>query len=50
MKKEIKLLDSVYSLIIERINNKESDKLYRMSQVHNILTQIDELQYNINNL
>jgi len=50
MNKEIKLLDEVYSLVINKINNKESNKLYRISEVQNILSAIDNLQNNINNL
>ena len=50
MNREIKLLDEVYSLIMDKINNKESNKIYRISEVQNILTAIDNLQNNINNL
>jgi len=50
MHKEIKLLDEVYSLVMDKINNKESNKLYRISKVQYILNSIDDLQYNINNL
>lgn len=50
MEKEIELLNQVYSSVMSKIENKESNKLYRVSQVQNILTQIDELQYNLNDL
>jgi len=50
MDKEIKLLDEVYSLVMDKINNKESNKLYRISEVQYILSSIDDLKYNINNL
>ena len=49
-KHAIKLLDEVYSIIISQIDDKESNKLYRVSQLKNILQSIDELQYNIDNL
>ena len=29
MNQEIKLLDEVYSLVMDKINNKESNKIYR---------------------
>lgn len=48
-KHAIKLLDEVYSIVINQIYDKESNKLYRISEVQNILNMIDELQYNINN-
>ena len=50
MNREIKLLDEVYSLVMDKINNKESNKIYRISEVQNILSGIDDLQNNINNL
>jgi|TARA_R110002096_G_scaffold416193_2_gene618478 hypothetical protein len=50
MNQEIKLLDEVYSLVMDKINNKESNKIYRISEVQNILSGIDDLQNNINNL
>jgi len=50
MEKEIELLNQIYSSVMSKIEDKESDKLYRISQVQNILTQIDELQYNLNDL
>tara|TARA_B110001452_G_scaffold95854_1_gene79237 strand:+ start:7995 stop:8147 length:153 start_codon:yes stop_codon:yes gene_type:complete len=50
MEKEIELLNQVYSSVMSKIDNKDSDKLYRISQVQNILTQIDDLQYNLNDL
>ena len=50
MEKEIELLNQVYSSVMSKIDNKDSNKLYRISQVQNILTQIDELQYNLNDL
>jgi len=50
MEKEIELLNQIYSSVMSKIDNKDSDKLYRISQVQNILTQIDELQYNLNDL
>ena len=50
MEKEIELLNRVYSSVMSKIDNKDSDKLYRISQVQNILTQIDDLQYNLNDL
>ena len=50
MDKEIELLNQIYSSVMSKIEDKESDKLYRISQVQNILTQIDELQYNLNDL
>ena len=46
----IKLLDNVYSLMMDKINNKNSNKIYRVSEVQNILNMIDDLQYNIDNL
>ena len=49
-KEAIKLLDNVYSLIMDKINNKNSNKIYRVSEVQNILNMIDDLQYNIDNL
>jgi len=49
-KEAIKLLDNVYSLIMDKINNKNSNKIYRISEVQNILNMIDDLQYNIDNL
>jgi len=50
MNKEIELLDEVYTLVMDKINNKESNKIYRISEVQNILRDIDDLQININNL
>ena len=50
MNKEIELLNQVYSSVMSKIEDKESNKLYRISQIQNILTQIDELQYNLNDL
>jgi len=50
MNKEIELLDEVYTLVMDKINNKESNKIYRISEVQNILSDIDDLQNNINNL
>ena len=50
MNKEIELLNQVYSSVMSKIEDKESNKLYRVSQIQNILTQIDELQYNLNDL
>ena len=50
MEKEIELLNQIYGSVMSKIEDKESDKLYRISQVQNILTQIDELQYNLNDL
>ena len=50
MDKEIELLNQIYSSVMSKIEDKESDKLYRISQVQNILTQIDDLQYNLNDL
>ena len=50
MEKEIELLNQVYSSVMSKIEDKESNKLYRISQIQNILTQIDELQYNLNDL
>ena len=50
MEKEIELLNQIYSSVMSKIEDKESDKLYRISQVQNILTQIDDLQYNLNDL
>jgi len=35
---------------MDKINNKESNKIYRISEVQNILSGIDDLQNNINNL
>ncbi len=49
-KEAIKLLDNVYHLIMDKINNKNSNKIYRVSEVQNILNMIDDLQYNIDNL
>ena len=49
-KEVIKLLDNVYYLIMDKINNKNSNKIYRVSEVQNILNMIDDLQYNIDNL
>jgi len=49
-KEAIKLLDNVYYLIMDKINNKNSNKIYRVSEVQNILNMIDDLQYNIDNL
>ena len=49
-KEAIKLLDNLYSLIMDKINNKNSNKIYRVSEVQNILNMIDDLQYNIDNL
>ena len=46
----IKLLDNVYCLIMDKINNKNSNKIYRVSEVQNILNMIDDLQNNIDNL
>ena len=49
-KEAIKLLDNVYSLIMDKINNKNSNKLYRISQVQNVLNMIDDLQNEIEQL
>jgi len=49
-KEAIKLLDNVYSLIMDKINDKNSNKLYRVSQVQNILNMIDDLQNEIEQL
>lgn len=49
-KEAIKLLDNVYSLIMDKINDKNSNKLYRISQVQNILNMIDDLQNEIEQL
>jgi len=50
MEKEIKMLDNIYSSIMTKIDDTKSNKLYRISQVQEILSQIDELQYNLENL
>ena len=49
-KEAIKLLDNVYSLIMHKINNKNSNKLYRISQVQNVWNMIDDLQNEIEEL
>ena len=49
-KEAIKLLDNVYSLIMDKINDKNSNKLYRISQVQNVLNMIDDLQNEIEQL
>ena len=49
-KEAIKLLDNLYSLIMDKINNKNSNKLYRISQVQNVLNMIDDLQNEIEQL
>ena len=49
-KEAIKLLDNVYHLIMDKINNKNSNKIYRVSEVQNVLNMIDDLQNNIDNL
>ncbi len=51
MDKEIKMLDNIYSSIMTKItDDTKSNKLYRISQVQEILSQIDDLQYNLENL
>jgi len=50
MDKEIKMLDNIYSSIMTKLDYTESNKLYRISQVQEILSQIDDLQYNLKNL
>jgi archaellum component FlaC len=50
MEKEIKMLDNIYSSIMSKLDDKKSNKLYRISQVQEVLSQIDDLQYNLENL
>jgi len=50
MDKEIKMLDNIYSSVISKIDDTKSNKLYRVSQIKEILSQIDDLQYNLKNL
>ena len=49
-KKAIKLLDNVYSLIMEKINDKNSNKLYHIPHIKYILGLIDDLQNEIERL
>ena len=46
-KEIIKLLDNVYTLVMDKVNNKDSNRVYRIPQVKNVLNLIDELQYEI---
>ncbi len=46
-KEIIKLLDNVYTLVMDKISNKDSDRVYRIPQVKNVLNLIDELQNEI---
>jgi len=49
-KEAIKLLDNVYSLIMDKINDKNNNKLYRISHIQSILNMIDDLQNEIEQL
>jgi hypothetical protein len=46
-KEIIKLLDNVYTLVMDKISNKDSNRVYRIPQVKNVLNLIDELQNEI---
>ena len=46
-KEIVKLLDNVYTLVMDKISNKDSDRVYRIPQVKNVLNLIDELQNEI---
>lgn len=49
-KEIIKLLDNVYTLVMDKISNKDSNRVYRIPQVKNVLNLIDELQNEIESL
>ena len=49
-KHAINLLDEVYSIIMQKIEDKESNRIYRISHVQEILSNIDELQNQIEQL
>ncbi len=49
-KEIIKLLDNVYTLVMDKVNNKDSNRVYRIPQVKNVLNLIDELQNEIESL
>ena len=49
-KEIVKLLDNVYTLVMDKISNKDSDRVYRIPQVKNVLNLIDELQNEIKEL
>ena len=46
-KEIIKLLDNVYTLVMDKISNKDSNRVYRIPQVKNVLNLIEELQNEI---
>ena len=46
-KEIIKLLDNVYTLVMDKISNKDSNRVYRIPQVKNVVNLIDELQNEI---
>ena len=49
-KEIVKLLDNVYTLVMDKISNKDSNRVYRIPQVKNVLNLIDELQNEIKEL
>jgi len=49
-KEAIKLLDNVYSFIMDKINDNNNNKLYRISHIQSILNMIDDLQNEIEQL
>ena len=49
-KEIIKLLDNVYTLVMDKVNNKDSNRVYRIPQVKNVLNLIDKLQNEIESL
>ena len=49
-KEAIKLLDNVYSFIMDKINDNNNNKLYRMAHIQSILNMIDDLQNEIEQL
>ncbi len=46
-KEIINLLDNVYTLIMDKVNDKDSSRVYRIPQIKNVLNLIDELQNEI---
>ncbi len=49
-KEIINLLDNVYSLVMDKVNDKDSNRVYRIPQIKNVLNLIDELQNEIKEL
>ncbi len=46
-KEIINLLDNVYSLVMDKVSDKDSNRAYRIPQIKNVLNLIDELQNEI---